>query len=82
MLLFVVPLKFCISIIFNFSSGNCKSQEKLKTMLVQNTRGTKKNIMDVLKKAHFQQVTTFANFASGYACIVKRLTLSRKISFT
>ena len=51
-------------------------------MLVQNFGGTKKNnFMEVLKKAHCQQVTTFANFASVYACIVTRLILCRKISF-
>ena len=30
-ILFIVPSKFCISIVLNiFSWGNCKSQEKLK----------------------------------------------------
>ena len=80
-ILFVVPPKFCTSIVFNFSWAIAKSQEELKTMLVQNFGGTKKNIMEVLKKAYLQQVTTFANFASAYACIVTRLILGRKISF-
>ena len=30
-ILFVDPPKFCMSIVFNFSWGNCKSQKKLKT---------------------------------------------------
>ena len=33
--MFVAP-KFCISIVFSFSWGNFNSQEKLKTMLMQN----------------------------------------------
>ena len=33
---FVYPKKFCISIIFNFSLDLQSSQEKLKTMLMQN----------------------------------------------
>ena len=37
--------------------------------------------MEFLKKVYCQQVATFANFASVYACIVTRLTLCRKISF-
>ena len=32
MILLVVPPKLCIIIVFNFSWGDCKSQEKLKTM--------------------------------------------------
>jgi len=51
-ILFFVPLKFCISIVSNLSWGNCKSQEKLKTMLMQNFGGTKKSIMEFLKKAY------------------------------
>ena len=31
---FVVPPKFCVSIVFSFSWGDCQSQEKLKTMLI------------------------------------------------
>ena len=30
---FVVPLKFCVGIVFNFSWGDCKSLEKVKIML-------------------------------------------------
>ena len=30
-ILFVDPPKFCMSIVFNFSWGNCKFQKKLKT---------------------------------------------------
>ena len=50
-LLFFVPPKFCISFVFDFYQGNCKSQEKLKTMLMQNFGGTTKSIMVFLKKA-------------------------------
>lgn len=39
MIFFVVPPKVCISIVFSFSSGDFKPQEKLKTMLVQNLEG-------------------------------------------
>ena len=45
---FVVPPKFCRSIVFNFSWGACKSQEK--TMLMQNFEGTTNSIMVFLKK--------------------------------
>jgi len=36
---FVCPPKFCISIVFIFSSDHCNSQEKLETMLTQNLGG-------------------------------------------
>ena len=36
---FVCPPKFCISIVFGFSWDDCKSQEKLKTMFMQNFGG-------------------------------------------
>ena len=49
-------------------------------MLVQNFGGTKKNIMEVLKKAYCQKVTTFTNFASAYACVVTRLRFCRKLA--
>ena len=42
--MFVTP-KFCISIVFSFSWGHFNSQEKLKTMLMQNLGVTNKNIM-------------------------------------
>ena len=32
-------------IVFDFSWGNCKSQEKLKTVLMQNFGGTTKSII-------------------------------------
>ena len=35
-MLFVFHPKFCISIVFSFSWGHFNSQEKLKTMLMQN----------------------------------------------
>ena len=41
MLFFVTP-KFCISIVFSFSWGHFNSQEKLKTMLMQNFGVTNK----------------------------------------
>ena len=45
-ILFIVPSKFCISIVLNiFSWGNCKSQEKLKKkMFMQTFGGTTKSI--------------------------------------
>ena len=36
------PPKFCISIVFGVSWGHCNSQEKLKTMLMQNFGVTNK----------------------------------------
>ena len=44
-ILFVYPPKFCISIVFVFSWGHCKSQEKLETMLMQNLGGQTKSVM-------------------------------------
>ena len=52
LLLFAVPPKFCISIVFNFSWDLQSPQEKLETMLMQNFGGTKKSIMVFLKKAY------------------------------
>ena len=51
-ILFFVPPKFCISIVFNFSWDLQSPQEKLETMLMQNFGGTKKSIMVFLKKAY------------------------------
>ena len=48
----IVPPKFCISIVFNFSWDLQLPQEKLKTMLVQNFGGTEKSIMVCLKKTY------------------------------
>ena len=39
-----------MSVVFNFSMADSKSQEKLKTMLMQNFGGTTKSIMVFLKK--------------------------------
>ena len=39
---FVYPQKFCLSIVFSFSLDDCKSQEKLKTMLKQIFLGVNK----------------------------------------
>ena len=44
-ILFVFAPKFCISIVFVFSWGHFKSQEKLETMLMQNLEGQTKSIM-------------------------------------
>ena len=44
-ILFVCPPRFCMSIVFVFSWDHCKSQEKLKTMLMQNLGGQTKSIM-------------------------------------
>ena len=45
-ILFVCGPKFCISIVFVFSQVHCNSQEKLKTMLMQNLRRqTKSNLV-------------------------------------
>lgn len=51
-MLFVVPLTFCIDVVFKFSWGDCKSHwGKLKTMLIQNCGGaTKTGNMIFLKK--------------------------------
>ena len=53
-ILFVVPPKFCISIVFSFSWDLQSPQEKLETMLMKNFGGTKKSIMVFLKKAHLK----------------------------
>ena len=42
LILFVYHPKFCISIVFSFSWGHFNSQEKLKTMLMQNFGVTNK----------------------------------------
>ena len=41
-MLFVCHPKFCISIVFHFSWGHFDSQDKLKTMLMQNSGVTNK----------------------------------------
>ena len=46
LIFFVVPPKFCV----NFSWDDRKSQAKLKTMLMQNVRGTTKSIMIFFEK--------------------------------
>ena len=69
---FIVPPKFCVSIIFNLSWGDCKSQEKLKTMLVQDFEGTTKSIMVFLKKGlHHEKKTriNYKNLASSHYCL-------------
>ena len=47
-MLFVCHPKFCISIVFSFSWGHFNSQEKLKTMLMQNFGVTNKEHYDML----------------------------------
>ena len=49
-ILFIVPPKFCISIVFNFSWYSQSPQEKLKTMLMQTFGGTTKSIMVLFQK--------------------------------
>ena len=44
-----LPPKFCISIVFNFSRDNYKSQGKLKTMLIQNFGGQTKSVVANVK---------------------------------
>ena len=44
-ILFVCHPKFCTSIVFVLSWDHCKSQEKIKTMLMGNFRGQTKSIM-------------------------------------
>ena len=41
-MLYVCHAKFCINIVFSFSWGHFNSQEKLKTMLMQNFGVTNK----------------------------------------
>ena len=48
MILFAVPPKVCIGIVFNFSWGDFEYQEKQKTMLMQNIGGTIKSIVSRL----------------------------------
>ena len=55
-MLFVCPPKFCISIVFVFSWGNFKSQEKLETMLMQNMGGQTKSIMVFSEVAYYETV--------------------------
>ena len=53
MLFVVPPPTFCIDVVFKFSWGDCKSQGKLKTVLIQNCGGATKSIMIFLtKKTH------------------------------
>ena len=51
-ILFVCSPKFCISIVFVFSWGHCKSQEKLETMFMQNFGGQTKTIMVFFEVAY------------------------------
>ena len=53
-ILFVVSAKICVSINFNFSWGDCKSQEKLKTMLMQNFWKDNKEYYGIVEKGLFQ----------------------------
>ena len=54
----VIP-KFCISIVFSFSKGHFDSQEKLKTMLMQNFGMTNKEYYGMLW--YFLQWSKFAS---------------------
>ena len=38
-MLLVFPAKFCIAIVFDFSSNDCNTQEKLETTMMQNWGG-------------------------------------------
>ena len=38
-MLLVFPAKFCIAIVFDFSSNDCNTQEKLETTMTQNWGG-------------------------------------------
>ena len=51
-ILFVCPLKFCISIILTLTLTLTKSQKKIKTMLMQSFGGQTKSIMVFLKVAY------------------------------
>ena len=53
-ILFVVSAKICVSSNFNFSWGDCKSQEKLKTMLMQNFWKDNKEYYGIVEKGLFQ----------------------------
>ena len=53
-----VPLKFCISIVPNFSWDDCKSQEKLKTMLMQNFGGTTKKYYGIFENGLYNDFVT------------------------
>ena len=53
-ILFVVSAKICVSSNFNFSWGDCKSQEKLKTMLMQNFWKDNKEYYSIVEKGLFQ----------------------------
>jgi len=43
--LFVCPPKFCMGIVFVFSSDHCYYQEKLETMLVRGLGGRGKSVV-------------------------------------
>ena len=55
--LFVPPKTFCMTIVFSFSWNDCKSQEKLKTMVMQNFGVDKKIIMVFSKVANRNNFT-------------------------
>ena len=63
-MLFVCHPKFCISIVFSFSWGHCNSQEKLKTMPMQN--------FGVKNKEHYGMLW---HFWSGqfFSCLIKKV---------
>ena len=57
-ILIVVPPKFWISIVFNFSRDLQSPQEKLKTKVRQNFGGATKSIMVFLRKTYFTGTPT------------------------
>ena len=72
-ILFVAPPKLSISIVFQFSRGDWKSQEKL-----ENFGGTTKSIMIFSKMAYIGKRCIVAGFSSSFL-ICKVLGKRRKI---
>ena len=51
-IIFLFLKTFCITIVFSFSWDNCKSQKKLKTMVINDCWGDKKIIMVFSKEVN------------------------------
>ena len=51
-IIFLFLKTFCITIVVSFSWDNCKSQEKLKTMVIKDCWGDKKIIMVFSKEVN------------------------------
>ena len=64
-IILLVPPKFCIRIAFIFSWVHSKSQEKMKTMFMQNFGGTKKEYYGIFESGLFTPYVTLVRAVSN-----------------